>query len=302
MNIGDQSQTGSPSLAYSLPKDCYVNVENVNVHYQKVGDKKPVMLFLHGFGANTFTWRKVLHHFEDLGTAIAYDRPGFGLTERVDPRGWEGKNPYHPDTQPDIAIGLLDALGSERAILIGHSAGGTIALVTAFKYPARVQGLVLVDAAIYTSGGTPTWARPIVRLLKHIPLGTTLTKPLTRFGNRIMGYAWHDPSKLTADVVKGYSKSWQVPGWEKGFWEMVINTGPSDYSWLPKRVKTPAMVITGDDDRIVPLRESIRLAHELPNAELVKIVNCGHIPQEECPDAFMSALKGFINRIHTTKA
>jgi len=296
MASGNYSQIERSLTSRSILADCFVTVDNFSVHYQTVGTKKPAILFLHGFGANTYTWRKVLPHLEDLGTAIAYDRPAFGLTERVDPDGWQGKNPYHPETQPDIAIGLLDALGFEHAILIGHSAGGTIALVTAYKYPARIRGLVLVDAAIYTTGGTPPWARPFMRLLKHIPLGKSLTKPFIPFGNWVMSYAWHDPSKITPEVIKGYAKSWQVPGWEKAFWEMVINTGPSDLSWLPSRIQTPTLVITGDDDRIVPTSESVRLAEEIPNAELEKIRDCGHMPQEECPEEFMAAVRKFVKR------
>ena len=61
-----------------------------------------------------------------------------------------------------------------------------------------------------------------------------------------------------------------------------------------KDLRTPALVITGDDDRIVPTQQSIRLAGELPDAELVVIPNCGHVPQEECPEPFLNATTNFI--------
>jgi pimeloyl-ACP methyl ester carboxylesterase len=69
---------------------------------------------------------------------------------------------------------------------------------------------------------------------------------------------------------------------------------------LDKRLselKLPVLVITGDDDRIVPTQSSIRLAGELPNARLVVIPNCGHVPHEECPQAFMQAVAEFLNSI-----
>jgi pimeloyl-ACP methyl ester carboxylesterase len=55
-------------------------------------------------------------------------------------------------------------------------------------------------------------------------------------------------------------------------------------------------VITGDDDRIVPTEQSVRLAGELPEAELVVIPNCGHVPHEECPEPFLQAVRQFLNR------
>lgn len=57
----------------------------------------------------------------------------------------------------------------------------------------------------------------------------------------------------------------------------------------------PILVITGDDDRIVPTEQSLRLADELPNAELAVIPQCGHVPQEECPGEFMQAVQGFLS-------
>jgi pimeloyl-ACP methyl ester carboxylesterase len=56
-------------------------------------------------------------------------------------------------------------------------------------------------------------------------------------------------------------------------------------------------VITGDDDRIVPTEQSIRLAGEIPGAELAVLPNCGHTPQEECPDAFLTAVDAFLARL-----
>jgi pimeloyl-ACP methyl ester carboxylesterase len=61
----------------------------------------------------------------------------------------------------------------------------------------------------------------------------------------------------------------------------------------------PVLVITGDDDRIVPTADSVRLAGELPNAELVVIPGCGHIPQEECPQAVLDAIQTFLDGLET---
>jgi pimeloyl-ACP methyl ester carboxylesterase len=56
-------------------------------------------------------------------------------------------------------------------------------------------------------------------------------------------------------------------------------------------LKVPVLVITGDDDRIVPTEQSVRLASEIPGAKLAVLPGCGHVPHEECPEAFLDALK-----------
>ena len=65
-----------------------------------------------------------------------------------------------------------------------------------------------------------------------------------------------------------------------------------------EKFSLPVLVITGDNDRIVPTAESIRLADELPGAQLVVIPNAGHVPHEESPQAFMDAVTSFINTIN----
>lgn len=57
------------------------------------------------------------------------------------------------------------------------------------------------------------------------------------------------------------------------------------------------LVITGDDDRIVPTAQSVRLAEELPNAELVVVPACGHVPHEECPQAVIDAITAFLDEL-----
>ena len=87
----------------------------------------------------------------------------------------------------------------------------------------------------------------------------------------------------------------QTAGWDRALWEMTAASAPSG---LPDRLKElglPVLVITGDDDRIVPTEQSIKLAKELPNAQLVVVPACGHVPQEECPQAVLGAIETFLD-------
>jgi pimeloyl-ACP methyl ester carboxylesterase len=89
-----------------LPEHCgpfccsfshFVDLNGLKVHIVRVGSGAPLIVLLHGFGANTSSWRRFLPPLAELGTVVAYDRPAFGLTDRPlgdALRNWPGLNPY----------------------------------------------------------------------------------------------------------------------------------------------------------------------------------------------------------------
>ncbi len=230
-----------------------------------------------------------------FGTVIAYDRPAFGLTER--PLTWEGENPYSTAAQPRIALGLLEHLGKERAILVGNSAGGTLALHMALQYPESVEALILISPAVYTGGGAPGFVRPLLQTPQLRRIGPLLVRSFLGQGASLLDSAWHDPSKITPEMQAGYTRPLRAENWDKALWEMTLAT---DYPEIVSRLgelQLPVLIITGDDDRIVPTADSVRLANEIPGAELVVIPNSGHVAHEETPEAVMAAIDEFLARV-----
>jgi pimeloyl-ACP methyl ester carboxylesterase len=277
------------------PDSQFMQVNGLRVHYKTYGKGQPAFILLHGFGASLFSWREVTGPLSQYGTVIAYDRPAFGLTER--PLEWEGENPYSPQAQVELVVGLMDQLDIEQAILVGNSAGGTISMLTALQYPERVRALVLVDAAVYAGGGAPAWVRPILKTPQLQRLGPLFARQIEARGMEFIELAWHDPSQILPDVFEGYRKPLRAENWDKARWQMTLASRESN---LPERldeIRQPTLVITGDDDRIVPTEQSLRLADELSNAELRVISQCGHLPQEECPAEFMQALTNFLGTL-----
>lgn len=272
----------------------FIEVNGVNVHYKLNGNGESVFILLHGFGASLFSWREVTAPLAEFGTVIAYDRPAFGLTER--PLEWEGESPYNQDSQVELVIGLMDALGIEKATLVGNSAGGTIAMLTALKYPERVEQLILVDPAVYAGGGAPAWVRPLLGTPQMRHLGPLFARQIQARGPELVKLAWHDPSRMPPGVMEGYQKPLQVNHWDKALWELTVSSRESGLGERVNEFDLPVLVITGDDDRIVPTEQSVRLASEIPNAELVVIPQCGHVPHEECPNEFIRAVTDFLGR------
>jgi len=272
----------------------FVEVNGLRLHYKIAGEGEPALLLLHGFAASTFSWREVMPALAQEGKTIAFDRPAFGLTERPMPDEWQGENPYRTEAQPDYVIGLMDRLGVTEAVLVGNSAGGTVAVSTALEHPERVTALVLVDPAIYAGSGTPNWLRPILRTPQARRLGPLFVRGIQEWGQDMLNSAWHDPDQVTPEMREGYTKLLRIANWDRALWEFTLASRPLGLPDRLNELELPTLVITGDDDRIVPTEQSVRLAGELPNAELVVIPNCGHLPQEECPEAFLDAVRTFL--------
>lgn len=286
-----------PETALADSDSRFIQINGINVHYKQMGSGEPVIILLHGFGASVFSWREVMTPLANHGTVIAFDRPAFGLTQRPMPGEWQGQNPYSPEAQVALVIGLMDALKIDRAILIGNSAGGTVALSTALAYPQRINGLVLVDAAVYSGGGAPAWIRPLLRLPQYDRVGQLISRSLLQNGDRLIESAWHDPARITAQVLEGYRKPLKVNNWDRALWELTKASGASNLATRLPEVKMPVLVVSGDDDRIVPTDQSVRLSEEIDGARLVVFTACGHVPQEECPDQFLQAVLPFVQSL-----
>jgi pimeloyl-ACP methyl ester carboxylesterase len=282
-----------PPEALADPDSLFATVNGVRLHYKTAGQGKPVFVLLHGFASSLYSWREVMAPLAELGTVIAFDRPAFGLTERPLPGQWSGKNPYSLDAQVDLTLGLMDQLGVDRAILVGNSAGGAVAVKTALDHPERVQALALVSPAI-SGAGAPGLVSRLLRIPQIAHFGPLITRRFASAGEAFGRSAWHDPSKLTPAIWDGYKKPLQADNWDIGLWEFTKASRAENLEIRWPSLTQPVLVITGDDDRVVPTERTVHLAGELPGATLVVVPDTGHVTHEESPAAFMQAIKAFL--------
>lgn len=282
-----------PPETLADPDSNFVDVNGLNIHYKIQGEGEPAIVMLHGFGSSTYTWNAVQPTLAGHSLTVAFDRPAFGLTER--PLEWgPNANPYSPEAQIEYTIGLMDTLEIDKAILVGNSAGGTVAMATALAYPERVKALVLVDAAIYSGGGAPGFVRPLLNTPQMQRIGPLIARRIQNWGRDFINSAWYDASKMPPGYMDKYTQPLQVENWDRALWELTRTSQTRNFEEDFEKLTLPVLVITGDNDTIVPTEQSLRLAEALPNAELVVIPNCGHVPQEECPEAWLAAIIPFI--------
>ncbi|OMO89949.1 hypothetical protein COLO4_19495 [Corchorus olitorius] len=120
------------------------------------------MILLHGFGASVFSWNKVMSRLAHLtgSKVLAFDRPAFGLTSRLDSFGTNVSdakplNPYSMAFSVLATLYFIDFLAAEKAILVGHSAGSLVAVDAYFEAPERIAALILVAPAILAPRAIP---------------------------------------------------------------------------------------------------------------------------------------------------
>lgn len=276
--------------------------DSIDVHYKELGEGEPTLMLLHGFGASLFSWREVMEPLSASNRVVAFDRPAFGLTERPTRGGWGAAAdwsqgiPYGAEAQADLTINLMDELGIYRAVLVGNSAGGTVSIITALKYPERVQGLVLISPAVYSGGPNPL-AQWLLQTPQMQHIGPLIARQIQEWGLDFARSAWHNPALITDEVWQGYTAPLQTENWDRGLWELTVASRTNGLAERLDELTLPILVITGDDDRIVPTAQSERLAQELPMSALAVIPACGHVAHEECPDSTLDVIQQFLASI-----
>lgn len=272
--------------------EIFTEVRDFAPQQDGVAENPPVFILLHGFGANTFSFRFISEPLSAYGDVISYDRPGFGFTER--PTNWEGENPYGSAGNDLILDELIEKYATDRDVyLVGHSAGGTQAAQYAVDNPGVVSGLILISPAILTTGGSPSGLNWIFSIPQLDHLGPLLVSSIASSGMDLLDRSWFDKSKITDEIKAGYRAPLEIIGWEEGFWE--FNRAPRifDIKQRLSEIKVPTLLITGDTDVVVATADTEALASMIQGSTLVVIPRSGHLAQEENPIETMQAIDEF---------
>jgi pimeloyl-ACP methyl ester carboxylesterase len=135
---------GSAAAAFAGPDGRFIDVDGTSTYIITAGPADgPAVVLVHGFGGSTYSWRYTGAVLAAAGyRVVAMDLRGFGLTVK----SWDGD--YSHAAQARLVLGVMDAVGVESAVLVGHSMGGNVVATVAQIAPDRARALVLVDAAV----------------------------------------------------------------------------------------------------------------------------------------------------------
>jgi pimeloyl-ACP methyl ester carboxylesterase len=242
------------------------------------------VILLHGFGASLETWEPWAERLSTRYRVIRFDLPGFGLTG-ADPTG-----DYSDTRAMAVLAGLMDQLGVKRAALIGNSLGGRIAWTFAASHPDRVTSLVLVSPDGFASPGFDYGKAPKVPLVARA-LPYVLPTPMLRMN---LAAAYGDPKMLSEEVLMRYRDMILAPGVRGAMLARMEQVRLADPAPILARVETPTLLLWGEKDGMIPIRNAADYLRDMPHATLVRLPGLGHTPFEEAPGASLAPVERFL--------
>lgn len=267
--------------------------QDVRLAVHEEGAGKPLVL-LHGLGASSYTWTRIMPELARKYRVITIDLKGFGGSDKP----LDGK--YSIFEQARLVENVIRERDLKGVTLIGHSYGGAVALAVALsqldKRGGRVERLVLIDAVAYRQP-MPFFFQ-ILRTPVIGEIGFTLVPPEVQ-AEHAMNVAYYNHRKVPGDAVRQYAEPLRTEGGRHALYQTITNLEPANADAIATRyreLKLPSLVLWCDHDRIVPMKSGERLAEDLPNARLEIIHRCGHIPHEEQPTDTAAAILRFLGR------
>ena len=271
---------------YGSPKNAYASALGVNLHYQDTGPSKNAIpiLFLHGFGASLQTWDTWAQALSDEYRVISVDLPGFGLTGE-DPSGI-----YTDQRSVEVLEAFLKELNIPKVVLVGNSMGGKFAWQFAARYPNQVSKLVLISPDGYASPGIEYGKK------LEVPAIADLYRYFFSRMFLVMNLkpAYANPNTLNDALVNRYYDLMLAPGVRGAILGRMQQTVLQDPVPSLSSIQVPTLLIWGEKDAFIPIRNSNDYLKVMPNAKRVSLPNIGHLPQEEQPSIGLAALKDFL--------
>jgi pimeloyl-ACP methyl ester carboxylesterase len=268
-----------------------------SVAYRRIpGAAVPVVL-VHGIGNSGASWEPVLPLIADSGVeVVAIDLPGHGKSSK-------DRGDYSLGSLASTLRDLLDHLAYERAVIVGHSLGGGVALQFAYQYPARCDGLVLVasgglgrEASVLLRAASLPGSEVVLPVLANrrvLAVARALSQKLRRLGIRPEGLA---DDRL--DLLARFSD----PGSRMAF--LATLRGVMDLQGqrvsalakLPATAHISTLLIWGDRDAVIPVEHARSVHAQLPQSRLVVFPGAGHEPHRHDPERFATLIREFVAR------
>ncbi|MBU8880744.1 alpha/beta hydrolase [Bacillus sp. FJAT-29790] len=254
-------------------------------HYRHESSQETVVL-LHGFLSSTFSYRRLIPLLINEFNVISVDLPPFGKSGKSKSFIYSYENLAH------TVIQLVEKLGGQNIILIGHSMGGQITLNILHFRPDFVKLAVLLCSSSYLKKSK----LPLI-FSSYIPFFHLYVKLwLKRSGvKNNLRQVVYDHSLIDEDMEQGYL----VPFLEDDIFHALtrmIRDREGDLSVETLNgIETPCLLIWGEHDKVVPLSIGERLNKDLKNSELIVLKETGHLVPEERPEEVLMYIKQFMD-------
>lgn len=263
---------------------------DLQIHYHDTGAGSETVVMLHGSGPGAGGWSNFNRNVEPLVEAgyrvVLMDCPGWSKSDPVVCTG------SRSELNARALAGLMDAIGLDKAHLIGNSMGGHSAVAFTLAHPMRVGKLVLMGGG---TGGTNLLTPTPTEGIKQI--GATYRAPTLENLEKLMGVFVFDVSQVTNELIRSRLDNMLARREHLDNFVRSTEANPRQFPDVAHRlgeIKSPALIIWGRDDRFVPMEVGLRLLGALPDARLHVFSRCGHWAQWEHADAFNRLVLDFL--------
>jgi pimeloyl-ACP methyl ester carboxylesterase len=262
-----------------------VKSNGINIHYEEQGSGDPLLLIM-GFTVSSIGWHWNIPAFAQNFRTIAFDNRGVGRSDKPDV-------PYSMAMFADDTVGVLDALGIERAHVFGISMGGMIAQEFTLRYPQRVKTLTLGCTSCGGQNTVLSEDADVVNMLGNI--ASVDVQQAALIMTKVAVTPWFLQKRMNV-LLELTQLSAQYPTPKHAMVRQMEAILKHDtYERLPQ-ITAPTLVITGKQDGLVPPENSVTLSQRIPNADLAILANASHLFNIELPEATVDTVKEFIQR------
>lgn len=256
----------------------HVQTNGITTFYRRSGGAGPPVVLLHGLTDNGACWTRLARSLEADYDLVMPDARGHG-------RSTVPASGYSPEERAADVIGLIDALGLDRPVLVGHSMGGLTAALVAAEAPARIRGAVLEDPSFVSA---EAWAAPRRRewAAQHEATLALSEEQLIARG-RAENPRWPD------EILPPWARAKLETSLKVFDW---LELPPSDYAAIVGRLGVPTLLVTGEPalGALVSDELATELSARNPLLRVAHIPGAGHCIRYEQADSFADIVKTFL--------
>ncbi|MFP3919609.1 alpha/beta hydrolase [Lysinibacillus telephonicus] len=271
------------------PAGKFITVDGIKLHFITEGNGPPIV-FLHGGILSSSDFKETVKMAAQQGyQALAFDRPGYGYSER------EKNRKISPITQATIIHKALKELGIDQPIiLVGHSWSGTMTLSYALQFPSEVAGIVTLAGAMYKEGYAAENGDLLSKVVTKPIIGSIILNMLLKTPlSKGMAYSMVKETFAPEQVPEDYTKELYAIGFRPGHFRanredvLMFPETSKNLSKRYKEITVPVVIVVGEDDPFGVIDHARRLKEDIPHAVLNIIPNIGHMIPELHPRIVM---------------
>jgi pimeloyl-ACP methyl ester carboxylesterase len=260
--------------------------EKQRVAYDVLGDGPPVVL-VHGTPFCSFVWRRIAREVARRHLVFVYDLLGYGQSDKR-----QGQD-VSLGVQNGVLAALLRHWGLERPKIIAHDFGGATALRAHLLDGCDYEKLLLIDPVAVRPWGSPF----VQHVRQHEAAFAGVPDYIQRaiLAAYIQGAAFRP---LPQEVLETYAAPWLGPLGQPAFYRQIAQMDQRFTDEVQDsygRLRCPVRLIWGLEDRWIPVERGRELARLLPSCALIELPDCGHLMQEDAPEAVVAAALGFFD-------